>query len=86
MAQNFLDLCGIIVTGEIFSSGGGLSFMSSHTMTRAQPFLILSSTSCQSWALAVGSSVDTCGPQSIAACIISTVHSSPVCVGQPCVA
>ncbi len=86
IARNFRDLCGIIATGEILSSDGGLCFMSSHTTTRAWPFLIFLSTSCQSCALAVGSSDETCGPLSIAACIISSVQGRPVCVGQPRVA
>lgn len=80
------DLCGTIAIGEILSSGGGLSFMSSHLTTRAWLALIFSLTSSCSWMIAAGSSAEMWGPLSIAACIVWQLQGCPVFVGQPWVA
>jgi hypothetical protein len=42
MDQNAFDLCGIAAMGDIFSSGGGLSLMVTHSITHAWFVLIFS--------------------------------------------
>ena len=86
IALNFRDLWGIIASGDIFNSGGGLCLMSSHATIRACPLATFSATSARSCSMASGCKADMCGPLSIAACISSTVQCFPVCVGQPRVA
>ncbi len=86
IARNCLDLWGIIARGEIVSSGGGFDFKSSHFTIRACPSLTFSWNFMWTCLIASGSRADSCGPQSIGACICSCDHFRLVLVGQPRVA
>ena len=58
MVLYFLDLCGIIEIGEIFSCGGGLSQISFQSTIRACPAATFARTSSVSWSMASGARAD----------------------------
>ncbi len=83
MDKNAFNLCRIAAMGDIFSSGGGLSLMVSHSITRAWFVLIFSLISSAKCWIASGDKADWCGPRSIASSMSARIHGLPVLVGHP---
>ncbi len=81
MDKNAFDLGRIATIGEIFSSLGGLSLMSSQLTMRAWPNCTFSAASSVKWGMASGESVDLCGPGATASHISPLEHGHPVRMG-----
>ncbi len=77
------DFWGMVAMGNIFSSGGRLSFISSQRIMRACPTATFSFASAAKCASALGVVADWWGPLSIAAIIWACVHCFLVIAGHP---